>query len=82
MIELPAKSYVDSLHGSCRNRRGLSSVFNDQANEFDINKLTNLDSITVNKDPNLDNEPSNKKFVDDSKGEGTILRFNQTHKTI
>ena len=78
IIELPTKSYVDSLHEINRDRRDLSSVFNDQDNEFDNNKLTNLDSITVNRDPNLDNELSNKKYVDDSIGEGTILRFSQT----
>ena len=54
VIELPTKSYVDSLHESSRNRRDLSSVFNDQDNEFYNNKLTNLDSITVNRDPNLE----------------------------
>ena len=78
VIELPTKSYVDSLHEINRDRRDLSSVFNDQDNEFDNNKLTNLDSITVNRDPNLDNELSNKKYVDNSIGEGTLLRFNQT----
>ena len=78
IIELPTKSYVDSLHESSRNRRDLSSVFNDQDNEFDNNKLTNLDSVTVNRNPNSDDELSNKKYVDDSIGEGTILRFNQT----
>ena len=78
IIELPTKSYVDSLHEINRDRRDLSSVFNDQDNEFDNNKLTNLDSITVNRDPNLDNELSNKKYVDNSIGEGTLLRFNQT----
>ena len=35
LIELPTKSYVDSLHESSRNRRDLSSVFTDQDNEFD-----------------------------------------------
>ena len=78
IIELPTKSYVDSLHEINRDRRDLSSVFNDQDSEFDNNKLTNLDSITVNRNPNLDNELSNKKYVDDSIGEGTLLRFNQT----
>ena len=78
IIELPTKSYVDSLHEINRDRRDLSAVFNDQDNEFDNNKLTNLDSITVNRDPNLDNELSNKKYVDNSIGEGTLLRFNQT----
>ena len=46
--KLPTKSYVDSLHEINRNRRDLSSVFNDQDNEFDNKKLTNLDSFTVN----------------------------------
>ena len=53
-------------------------MFNYQDNEFDNNKLTNLDSITVNRGPNLDNELSNKKYDDDSIAEGTLLRFNQT----
>ena len=78
IIELPSKSNVDSLHESNRTRRDLSSVFNDQDNEFDNNKLTDLGSITVIRDPNLDNVLSNKKYVDGSKGEGTLLRFNQT----
>ena len=38
IIEIPTKSYVDSLHESSRNRRDLLSVFNDQDNEFDDNK--------------------------------------------
>ena len=77
IIEIPTKSYVDSLHESSRNRRDLSSVFNDLDNEFDKIKLTNLDSITFNRNPSSENEVS-KKYVDDSKGEGTLLRFNQT----
>ena len=72
------RSYVDGLHEIIRNRRGLSSVFNDQDNEFDNNKLTILDSVTVNRNPSSDNEVSNKKYVDDSIGEGTLLRFNST----
>ena len=52
-------------------------MFNDQGNEFDKNKLTNLDSVSVNRNPNLDNEIK-KKFVDDSIGEGRKVRFNQT----
>ena len=61
-IELPNKSYVDSLHESSRNRRDLSSVFNDQDNEFNNNKLTNLDGVTVNRFPTSDNEIANKKI--------------------
>ena len=80
LIELPSKSYVDSLHESSRNRRDLSLVFIDQDNEFDNNKLTKLDSITVNRNHSSDNELSSKKYVDDSIGEGTIVRFNQTQE--
>ena len=65
IIELPTKLYVESLHESSRNRRDLSSVFNDQDIEFDKNKSTNLDSITVKGDHNSDNELANKKYIDD-----------------
>ena len=71
-------SYVDNLQEINRNRRDLSSVFNDQDNELHNNKLANLDSVTVNRNPNLDNELANKKYVDESIGEGKVLRFNQT----
>ena len=78
IIELPTKSYVVSLHESSRNRRYLSSVFNYQDNEYDNNKLTNLDSVTVNKNPSSDNDLSTKKYIDDELDKNTILRFNQT----
>ena len=42
-------SYVDNLHEINRSRRDLSSVFNDQDNDFNNNKLTSIDSITVNR---------------------------------
>ena len=48
-------------------------VKNNQDNEFTDNKLSNLDSITVNKNPN-----SNKKYIDDELDKNTILRFIQT----
>ena len=78
IIEIPTKSYVYNLHESRKSRRDLSSVFNDQGNEFDNKKLTNLHSVTVNRNLTSDNELSNKKYVDDSIAEGTIVRFNQT----
>ena len=53
-------------------------MFNDQDNEFDNNKVTNLDSVSVNTNPKVDNELSNKKYVDDSIGEGTLLGFDKT----
>ena len=42
ITEIPTKSCVDILHENNRNRRDFSSVFNNQDNEFDENKLTNL----------------------------------------
>ena len=35
IIEIPTKNYVDSLHENRRNRRDLSTIFNDQDKEFD-----------------------------------------------
>ena len=78
IIEIPTKSYVDSLQEINRNRRDLLSVFNDQDNEFDNNKFTNLISVTVNRIFISDNELSTKKYIDDSIVEGTLLRFIQT----
>ena len=43
-------------------------VKNNQDNDLNDNKLTNLDSITVNRDPTSDNKLANKNIV---------LRFNQ-----
>ena len=71
-------SHIANLHEINRNKRDLSSVFNDQDNDFDENKLTNLDSITFNRNPNLDNELANKKYIDDELDKNTVLRFNQT----
>ena len=77
-IELPTKSYVDSLHESSRNRRGLSSVFNNEDKEFYINKLNNLDSVTVNRNPSSDNDLANKNYIDDELDKNTVVRFNKT----
>ena len=43
-----------------------------------IKKLTNLDSITINRNPTSDNEVSNKKHIDNELDKNTIVRFNQT----
>ena len=51
---------------------------NNQDDDFNDKKSTNIDSITVNRAPVLDNELEKQKYVKDSIGEGTILRFNQT----
>ena len=53
-------------------------VKNNQDNDFNDNKLLNLDAVTVNGNPTLDNELSNKKYIDDELDKNTIVRFNQT----
>ena len=82
------KAYVDQFHQQNeRSRRDLGIDFhnessdivkNNQDNDLNDNKVTNLDSVTVNREPSLDNELSNKKYVDDQLDKNTILRFNQT----
>ena len=78
ITEIPTRACVDSLHDNNRKKRDLSSVYNDQDNEFDKIILTNLNSVTVNREPSSDNEPANKTYIDNSKEEGTVVRFNQT----
>ena len=53
-------------------------MFKDQDSKFDNKKITHLESISVNRNPKLDNEISNQKYVDDSLAEATLVRFNQT----
>ena len=53
-------------------------VKNNQDNDFNGNKLTNIDSITIVRGPSSDNEVSNKKYIDDELDKNTILTFTQT----
>ena len=86
--EVITKAYVDQFHQENeRSRRDLGIDFydessdivkNNQDNDLNDNKLTNVDSITVNRNPSSDNEVSNKKYVDDELDKNTIVRFNQT----
>ena len=86
--EVVTKTYVDQFHNDNeRNRRDVGLSFyneevnllkNKQDNDLNDNKLTNLYSITINRKPILDNEVSNKKFIDNELNKNTILRFNQT----
>ena len=78
MIEIPTRAYVDDSHKNSRNRRDISSVFNDQDNQFDNNKLTSLDGITVNRNPSSDNDLANMKYIHDELDKNTVLRLNQT----
>ena len=82
------KAYVDQFHqenGPSRRDLGIDFydessdlVKNKQDEDFNDNKLRNIDSITLNRDPTSDNEVANKKFIDDELDENTVLRFNQT----
>ena len=53
-------------------------VKNNQDNDLNDNKLTNIDSITIKRNPVSDNEVSSKKYVDNELDKNTFLRFTQT----
>ena len=82
------KAYVDQFHQENeRSRRDVGLDFynesndlvkNNQDNDFNDNKLTNIDSVTVNRGPSSDNELANKKYVDDEIDKNTLVRYNQT----
>ena len=86
--EVITKAYVDQFHQENeRSRRDLGIDFNDESNDlvknfqdnnFNNNKLTNISSITVNRNPTLDSEVTNKKYVDAELDKNTIVRFSQT----
>ena len=86
--QVRTKAYVDQFHEEIgRSRRDLGIDFFDesndlvkiiQENDFNDNRLTNIDSITINRNPTGVNEVSNKKIIDDELDKYTILRFNQT----
>ena len=82
------KAYVDQFHQEKeRSRRDLGLNFHNESNDivknnqdkdFKDRKLSNLDSIIINREPISDNEVTNKKYVNDNIEAGTIPRFNQT----
>ena len=79
---------MDQFHNDNeRNRRDVGLSFyneevdlveNNQDKDFNDNKLTNLDSLTVNRNPSSDNELTREKYVDVELEKNTIVRFNQT----
>ena len=87
-VEVITIADVDQFHQEKeRTRRDLGIDFydesndlvkNNQDNNLNDNKLTNIDSIKVNRNPSLDNELANKKYIDDELDKNTVLRFNQT----
>ena len=82
------KPFVDQFHHQNeRSRRDLGIDFfdessdlveNNQDNDLNDMKLTNIDCITDNREPTSDNELANKKYIDDELDIDTVLRFNQT----
>ena len=86
--EVITKAYVDQFHQENeRSRRDVGLDFynesadlvkNNQDNDVNDKKLTNIDSIKVNRNPKSDNELVNKKYLDDELDKNTIVRFNQT----
>ena len=85
--EVITRAYVDQFHQENeRSRRDVGLDFynesndlvkNNQDNNLNDNKLKNLYSITINRNPTSDNEVSNKKYIDDQLDKNTIVRFNQ-----
>ena len=86
--EVITKAYVDQFHQENeRSRRDLGIDFydessdlvkNNQDNDLKDNKLTNINSIIINRNPTSDDEVSNKKHIDNELNKNTIARFNQT----
>ena len=86
--EVITKAHVHQFHQqNKKSRRDLDTDFfnesndlveNNQDNDSNDNKLINLDSITVNRNPSSDNELVNKKYIDDDVDKSTIVRFNPT----
>ena len=61
IIELPTKAHVGSLSNIKRIKHDLTTLNNDQYNKYENIMLTNLDTITVQKNPPKDNQLSNTK---------------------
>ena len=82
------KAYVDQFHQENESsRRDLGIDFsiesevlvkNNQDNDLNYNKLTNINSITIINNPTDDNHVSNKKNFDNELDKNTIVRFNLT----
>ena len=84
--EVITKAYVDQFHQENeRSRRDVGLDFynessdlvkNNQDNNFNDNKLTNINSITINNNPSDENHVSNKKYIDEELDKDTIVRLN------
>ena len=85
--EVNTKAYVDQFNQENeQSRRDVGLYFydesgglvkNNQDNDLNDKKLTNIVSITVNRNPKTDSELANK-YIDDELDKNTIVRFHQT----
>ena len=85
--QVNTKAFVDQFHQENEQfRRDLGIDFYNETsnlmgknedNDLNDEKLTNLDSVVVNREPTLDDDLANKKYVDESLGSGNILRLYQ-----
>ena len=57
-------------------------VKNTQDNDLKDNKLTNIDSVQVNRIPTSDNELANKQYIDDQLDKTQLLDLFEHSKTI
>ena len=78
IITLRQKVMVILFFENNKNIRELSSVFDDQDDKVDNNKARNLNSGTINRNPTIDDELSNRNDFDDELDKNTTLSFNQT----
>ena len=60
ILEVPTKTYAVSLSENDKNRQDISTVFKDQDYELANINLTTLDCLTVERNPLLGEEVSNK----------------------
>ena len=51
-------------------------VKNNQDIDFNDNKITDINSITINNNPTDDNHVSNKKYIDNELDKNTLVRLN------
>ena len=83
IVEIATKAFIDSLHDKNeRTRRDLGIDFyndsddlvkNNQNIDLNDNKITDIESITLHRSHISDNKVANKKYIDDSIQEGTIV---------
>ena len=60
-----------------RNRRCLFSALNEQDSDFKNNRLTNIVSITFNRNQFLNEEVNNKQDLDNELENNALLKFDQ-----